>query len=135
MPGLWLLQAANPTREVTSLASYTYDYLKLIVVFALVLVFVILVLRVWLPRMTGVRPLSSGPIRVVARYPLEARKNLYVVRAAGSYFLVGTSDSGVHYLTTLDAGALEASLPEETPGAPLDFAKLMHSFKRSGRGS
>jgi flagellar biogenesis protein FliO len=135
MPALWLLQAVTPTREVTSLASYTYDYLKLILVFGLVLVFVILVLRVWLPRMTGMRQLSSGPIRVVARYPLEPRKNLYVVQAAGSYFLVGTSDSGVHYLTTLDPSALESSLTAETPAAPLDFAKLMHSFKRSGRGS
>lgn len=135
MPAFWLQQSVTPTREVTSLASYTYDYLKLILIFVLVLVFVVLVLRVWLPRMSGVRQLSSGPIRVVARYPLEPRKNLYVVQAAGNYFLVGTSDSGVHYLTTLDTSAMEASLTAETPAAPLDFSKLMNSFKRSARGS
>ena len=135
MPAFWLLQALAPTREVTSLASYTYDYLKLILVFGLVLVFIVLVLRVWLPRMTGMRQLSSGPIRVVARYPLEPRKNLYVVQTAGCYFLVGTSDSGVHYLTSLDASALESSLPAAAPSGPVDFGKLMHSFKRSGRGS
>lgn len=135
MPALWFLQAVSPSREGTSLTSYTYDYLKLILIFGLILILVILVLRVWLPRMTGVRQLSSGPIRIVARYPLEPRKNLYVVQAAGNYFLVATSDSGVHYLTTLDASALESSLTLETPAPPLDFSKLMHSLKRSGRKS
>jgi len=135
MPAPWLLLTVTPSQEMTSLTSYTYDYLKLIVVFGLVLVLVILVLRVWLPRMTGVRQLSSGPIRIIARYPLEPRKNLYVVQTAGNYFLVATSDSGVHYLTTLDASALESSLTVETPAPPLDFSKLMHSLKRSGRKS
>lgn len=133
MPALWLLQAARPPREITSLQFDLYNYLKLIVVFVLVLVFVFLVLRVWLPRMTGMRQLSSGPIQVVARYSLEPRKTLYIVQTAGSYFLIGTSDSGVHYLTSLDSSALEPSLPAETPSTGLDFGKLMQSLKRSGR--
>jgi flagellar biogenesis protein FliO len=133
MPVLWLFQAVGTAHEITPLHSGIAEYLKLVLVFGIVLVFAIVVLRVWLPRMTGIRRISSGPIRVIARYPLEPRKNLYIVHAAGGYFLVGTSESGVHYLTALDSNALESSLPVEAPPTGLDFAKLIHSFKRPRR--
>lgn len=133
MGAIWLLQAATPTEEIAALHTDIYAYFKLIVIFGLVLVLVFFVLRIWLPRLTGVRRLASGPIKVIARYPLEPRKNLYIVLAAGSYFLIGTSETGVHYLTPLEASAIEASLPEQEPVKGVDFAKLMQSFKRPGR--
>jgi flagellar biogenesis protein FliO len=135
MAALWLLQTAGTSTEISALHSDVYEYLKLFLVFGLVLVCVLVVLRLWFPRMSGLRQSSSGPILVVARYPLEAKKNLYIVQAAGSYFLLGTSEAGVHYLTPLEAAAVELSVPAETETGGLDFSRLIHSFKRGTRGS
>lgn len=130
---LWLVQATTAPGEISALHSDGYEYLKLILIFAVVLVGVLVTLRVWLPRLTGMRQLSSGPIAVLARYPLEARKNLYIVQAAGSYLLVGTSESGLHFLTALEPAAVETSLAGKTAPTGVDFGKLMQSFKRPGQ--
>jgi flagellar biosynthetic protein FliO len=49
---------------------------------------------------------ATGAIRVVARCPLEPRRSLYVVEAAGRCFLVGVGDGPMAMLAELDAGAL-----------------------------
>jgi flagellar biogenesis protein FliO len=50
---------------------------------------------------------SGGLMRVVARLPLEPRRTLYVVEAAGRYLLVGGGENGAPaLLTELDAEAV-----------------------------
>src|SRR4051794_5689702 len=102
MQGIRLAQAGSPANEFSSINSEALTYLKLIVTLAIILVVIVVVLRFWLPRVTAFRNISSGPIRMAAHFPLEPRKNLYIIQTGGEYFLVGTSESGVHYLTTLD---------------------------------
>jgi flagellar biogenesis protein FliO len=131
MIAFWL-QAANPAQDIGSINSELLSYFKLIVVLGLILVLVFVGLRYGLPRMSGMRQFSSGPIRVVARYPLEPRKTLYIVRTGGGYYLVGTSESGVHFLTALDSGSVEAALLDE-PATDTDFGGLMKAFRRSKR--
>ena len=135
MAALWLLQAVDPSREIGSISSELVDYVKLILTLALVLVLAFVGLRFWLPRITGLRNIASGPIRVVARYPLEPRKNLYIVRAGGGYFMVGTSETGVHYLNSLDSSQVEASLAQEEPAGSNEFGNLLKAFKRSKRST
>jgi flagellar protein FliO/FliZ len=132
MAAWWVVQAVNPAREIGSISSELYDYFKLILVLAAILVVAAVGLRWWLPRMAGVRSLSSGPIRIAARYPLEPRKNLYIVRAGSDYFLVGTSESGVHYLSALDTGRTESALAQEPPVAEPEFSRMLKVFRRSG---
>ena len=45
---------------------------------------------------------ASGAIRVVARCPLEPRRSVYVIEAAGRCFLVGVGDGPMALLAELD---------------------------------
>ena len=132
MIAFWL-QAANPAQEIGSINSELFAYFKLLLVLGLILVLVFVGLRYGLPRMSGLRQLSSGPIRVIARYPLEPRKTLYIVRTGGGYYLVGTSESGIHFLTALDSGSVEAALPEEPATTESDFGGFVKALRRSKR--
>ena len=67
----------------------------------------------WLLRRRGPRRLSS--LRVVARLPLEARRTVYLIEAAGRFLLVGVGDGPMTTLLELDAAA--AQKIEEQGGA------------------
>jgi hypothetical protein len=49
------------------------------------------------------------------------------------YFLVGTSETNVHFLTSLDSGKLEPALADASLKAPAgsEFSRLLRGFKRS----
>jgi hypothetical protein len=103
------------------------EYLKVIAILAGVVVFAFFALRLWLPKLTGVRGASGGPMNIVWRLALEPRKTLYIVRAASDYVLLAASDAGVQFLTSLDPGTLEAALRElsERPAVRSEFASLI----------
>jgi flagellar biosynthetic protein FliO len=110
--------------------SYGTFLLQTLIVLAVVCVLAWLVLRF------GVRRLYSGgghgPLRVLARLPLEPRRTLYIVDAAGKTFFVGMSDGGpVTLLAELDPAAVEAALAaaqsEPRPG-------LLDMFRRPPKG-
>src|SRR5262245_47963144 len=64
---------------------------------------------------------ASGAIRVLARCPLEPRRSLYVIEAAGRCFLVGVGEGPMTTLAELDARAL----PREAPVAGARFADVL----------
>jgi flagellar biosynthetic protein FliO len=64
---------------------------------------------------------ASGAIRVVARCPLEPRRSVYVIEAAGRCFLVGVGEGPMTVLSELDAHAL----PRAAAAAPLRFADVL----------
>jgi flagellar biosynthetic protein FliO len=64
---------------------------------------------------------ASGAIRVVARCPLEPRRSVYVIEAAGRCFLVGVGDGPMAVLAELDATAL----PKARATAPPRFADVL----------
>src|SRR5690348_1350850 len=49
---------------------------------------------------------GSGPLRVVARCPLEPRRSVYLVEAAGRCFLVGVGDGPMALLAEVDPAAV-----------------------------
>jgi flagellar biogenesis protein FliO len=54
---------------------------------------------------------ASGPLRVLARLPLEPRRTVYIVEAAGKALLVGASESGpLTVLAELDERAVAQAL-------------------------
>lgn len=70
----------------------------------------------WLSRRGVGRP--EGPLQVIARCPLEPRRSVYVVSAAGRCFLVGVGDGPMSLLAELDPAAVKASeVPQPAPGA------------------
>ncbi len=58
---------------------------------------------------------AGGAIRVVARCPLEPRRSVYVIEAAGRCFLVGVGDGPMAVLAELDKAALPKDVPSATP--------------------
>jgi flagellar biosynthetic protein FliO len=58
---------------------------------------------------------ASGAVRVVARCPLEPRRSVYVVEAAGRCFLIGVGDGPMAVLAELDAERLKADVDAGVP--------------------
>jgi flagellar biosynthetic protein FliO len=73
---------------------------------------------------------ATGAIRVVARCPLEPRRSLYVVEAAGRCFLVGVGDGPMAMLAELDARALPSA-----PVAAPRFADVLARLLGRPRGA
>ena len=75
----------------------------------------------------------NGPITLVARCPLEPRRALYVVEAAGRCFLIGVGDGPMTMLAELGAAEVKASLPD-VPSSPAGFADTLARVLRRGAG-
>ena len=66
---------------------------------------------------------ASGAVRVVARCPLEPRRSVYVIEAAGRCFLIGVGDGPMAVLAELDADRLPK--PEATGAVAGRFADVL----------
>src|SRR5450432_3708984 len=66
---------------------------------------------------------ASGAIRVVARCPLEPRRSVYVIEAAGRCFLVGVGDGPMAVLAELDAERIKGDVETAVPS--LRFAEVL----------
>jgi flagellar protein FliO/FliZ len=136
-----LLQPASapggPVQEIHNINGEILDYIKLLVILAGILILAWVGLRHWLPKLSGMRGLDAGPIRIMARMPLEPRKTLYIVKAGDQYMLLGASDTQVSFLKELPAESIEAILarPAPTAPAPGGFSQLLARLRnKGGRG-
>jgi flagellar biogenesis protein FliO len=66
---------------------------------------------------------TTGAVRVVARCPLEPRRSVYVIEAAGRSFLIGVGDGPMSVLAELDADKLPKAAPAGAAGAR--FAEVL----------
>lgn len=60
---------------------------------------------------------ATGAVKVVARCPLEPRRSVYVVEAAGRCFLIGVGDGPMAVLAELEPDKLPRAEPARAPGA------------------
>ncbi len=58
---------------------------------------------------------ASGAVKVIARCPLEPRRSVYVVEAAGRSFLIGVGDGPMTVLAELDGDQLKRAVAAEVP--------------------
>ncbi len=79
------------------------DYVRLMLVLCGILALAVVAIRFWLPKISMWNKSATGPIEVCARFPLEPRKTLYIVKAANSYMLLASSEAGVQHLAALNA--------------------------------
>ena len=113
------------------------DYLKLMLVLAGIVALAYATLRFWLPKLSGFQGQPKGPgqlpIQVVARLPLEPRKNLYIIKAGAEYLLVGTAENSVHMISALQPEALDgyAAAAAKQDGAGSEFLTVLRRLKRS----
>ncbi len=114
--------------------SQMFQYVEVLLALAGVLVLAYVLLRIVLPRMLGLRASGRGPIQVLARYPLEPRKTLYLVKTGAQVFLIGTAENQVQYLTAIDAEntaqIAEAARADELPSR--DFRQWLSRFQKGG---
>ncbi len=70
---------------------------------------------------------TVGPLRVVARCPLEPRRSVYLIEAGGRCFLVGVGDGPMALLAELDASVLDkaAGAAESHAGFAGTLARVM----------
>ena len=98
----YLLQAVNPAEELGSVTGQALDLVRVIFILCAVLLLVYVAVRHWMPRLTGLKNLETSPIQVLARTPLEPKKNLYLLKVGSEILLVGTSEDHLHFLKALD---------------------------------
>lgn len=98
------------------------------VFFALLAVALLLVLswRLFL------RP-KSTLVRVLARVPLEARRSLYLIEAAGVYLLIGAGEGGLSTLAELPAGKVREALKEASRAPNTLAARLLSLLPPRGK--
>lgn len=123
----------TPADQISSINTPIFQYIAVLAALVGVLVLAYVTLRVGLPRMFGMRASGRGPIQVVARYPLEPKKTLYLVKAGTQVLLIGTSENQVQFLTALApenaAEMLESANVEELPRK--DFRQFLTRFQKS----
>jgi len=124
----------NPAAE-TGVSSSILQIVQVLAGLGVVLLVAWFALRFGLARMSGFRSTAGGPVDVVARYGLEPRRMLYLVRAGCQVVLIGTSETGIHYLTALEAQNAESILdnPAVAPDGPR-FSKLIRATLRKKEG-
>jgi flagellar protein FliO/FliZ len=76
---------------------------------------------------------SSGPMELIGRLPLDARRAVYLVRVGKLVYVVGASERGLTRLGKLDADAV----PTAGPGAPQTsfsevLGRLVHPDRTEG---
>jgi flagellar biogenesis protein FliO len=89
------------------------DYARTLLVLGGICVLALVAVKFVLPRLSGSANPSSGYIQVFARYPLEPRKTLYLVRAGKAVVLLASSAESIQLMTTLKAADFaDADTPE-----------------------
>jgi flagellar biogenesis protein FliO len=97
-----------------------FDYARTLLVLGGICVLALVAVKVVFPRLAGSATSSSNLIQVFARYPLEPRKTLYLVRAGTTVVLLASSADSIHLMTTLK---------------PEDFAEVDAAAQTDGNGS
>jgi len=68
-----------------------------------------------------------GPMSIVGRLPLDARRSLFLVRVANQVLIVGTSEAGITKLGELPRDDIGPALE---PAPQQSFADLLSSLRR-----
>jgi flagellar biosynthetic protein FliO len=69
---------------------------------------------------------GMGPIRVLARCPLEPRRSVYLIEAAGRCFLVGAGEGPMNLLAEVDPKAVPLPpRPQTLLGSTLRFGDIL----------
>jgi flagellar biogenesis protein FliO len=129
-----ILRFLDPADPLAPMNSQIVQYVEVLLGLIGVLILAYLTLRAGLPWMFGMRNQARGPIDVVARYALEPKKVLYLVKAGSQVFLLGTAENQIEYLTTVAeenaAEILRSASKAEVPQT--DFRRILQRFHKVG---
>jgi flagellar biogenesis protein FliO len=109
---------------------------RTLVTLGIVILIIYLVLNVGLRRLMGIQSMpgaGGGLVKVLERQGLEPKRSVYVVEAAGEFFLVGSADGGLTLLSKLDPEAVRRLQSERSQrGSLVPFLDRLKA-KRSGQ--
>ena len=106
---------------MSPLATYLVEtFVTLVAVVAIAIVVLVGARRLGLGR-------PHGPMRLVGRLPLDARRALYLVRVADQVLVLGASEAGLTKLAELNA----SSLDDEPESPPTGFAELLARLRKA----
>lgn len=99
--------APDPSSEGLGLG---WALVKMLIVLGIVVGLIYLTLNFGLRRLMGVPGMSLGRARIVSvveRIPLDQRRAMFVVKAAGEYLLIGGGDASLSLIAKLDGDTVE----------------------------
>ena len=109
---------------------YGWVLLRTLVVLGMVLGLIYLTLNLGLRRLMGIKGVPGGRATVVTlleRVPLDQKRALFVVRAAGEYLLIGGGDGSLSLISKLDPAEVER-LQREKPPSPLALSPFLQKL-------
>ncbi len=100
---------------------------KTLLVLCIVILSAYLTLNFGLRRLMGITTgaQANQVMSVVARVPVDAKKSLLLVRAAGEHFLVGSGETGLSFLAKLDGAEVEKALAAQPSGSLSPFLQKL----------
>lgn len=98
---------------------------RTLVVLGLVVASAYLVLNFGLRRLMGVKAVGGAAVvDVLERVPLDTKRALFVVKAAGEYLLIGGADASLNLIAKLDTAEVER-LRAQAKAASLTLSPLL----------
>jgi flagellar protein FliO/FliZ len=100
------LDAQPPPGEDPSLG---WTLIRTIVVLGLVVMLAYVSLNWGMRKMLGIRMPAAGGglISIIERVPLDQRRSMFVVKAAGEYLLIGGAEQSLNLISKLDPAEVE----------------------------
>jgi len=123
--------------QLGSINSQILQYVEVLFALLGVLLLAFITLKVILPRIFEMRAPDRSPIRVLARYPLEPRRTLYLVEVASEVFLIATAETGVTYLAVVPSEKVAEALAiaEEKGTEHKNFRNVLAWLEKGGQKS
>ena len=106
-----------------------WTLLRTVLVLGIVILSIYITLNFGLRRLLGIASVPRGPgvVQVVERIPLDQKRAMFVIRAAGEYLLIGGGDGALQLIAKLDPAEVEKLQNQQPPSLTLSplVAKLL----------
>jgi flagellar protein FliO/FliZ len=108
------LPKSEPAPEELNLG---WTLVRTFVVLGFVIMAIYVTLNFGLRRLMGISAMPRGQalVQVLERVPLDQKRAMFVVKAAGEYLLIGGGDSALALITKLDASEVEKLQVQRVP--------------------
>lgn len=106
-----------------------WTLVRTMVVLGMVIALVYLTLNVGLRKLLGIRPTAGmSVVTVLERVPLDQRRSLFVVEAAGEVLLIGGSDNSLALLSKLDRAEVDRIRAARASGQPVQLSPFLQKL-------
>lgn len=106
-----------------------WTLVRTMMVLGLVVALAWLTLNVGLRKLLGIKPsLGTSVVTVLERVPLDQKRSLFVVEAAGEVLLVGGGDSGLSLISKLDRAEIDKLRAAQATASPIQLSPFLQKL-------